>query len=587
MTLLHTAADRAIAMAALFHLWAMVAVLLGLSFISFAWGALPALGLGWWFGSWLTGPAPPDAASSAALHRSLPIAILAATIGLVVHRPDGDDGFYLGQIAGTLAHPDRPVLGFDTLHGDPAAPIQQPAHRAQSYELLVTLAAWLVPALGHENFYYIAFPILWSAAFPLTVALLTGTIGDPRRAPLAALGAVLLATLWGGENVTPGNFGLARIFQGKAVFATTWMPLVCWSALRYGDRPDRRTLARLAAALFGSALFTSSALVVAPVGAALVAVPFLRSNRRAAVLAGIALACLPSALLLLRLRTELRAAGIEPTGWREFGLREVYGPGLRLPVAYGLFALVPLAANARRHWAYGYMAAVGVLLLTGVAGALLGSVSAPFQWRILWAFPALCFGGIALSGLATLRWRGRAWGRWVAAVVLVSFAASGPWIGATVNRASWGLPGWDRDPFACAMARRALEGADHHPVLLHREVAVCATARIHRPPLVAVRRNYLAHLARHFGDRESHHRLRLLRFASGQLPPRALPWALDQLDERCVHRLVLAESALQRYPMAAFRERRWRLDDRIGPFVLLGRPEPCDRSSAIEPAPPP
>ncbi|MCB9671472.1 MAG: hypothetical protein H6736_15840 [Alphaproteobacteria bacterium] len=493
----------------------------------------------------------------------------AAVLTLVVDRPDGDDGYYLGQVAGTLAHPDLPVLGFDVMHGDVTAPVQQPAHRAQSFEVLVAALAFLVP-IGHEWLYYGVLPAVFSALFALTAGLLAREVVGERAAVPAVLASVVLAALWGGLNPTPGNFAMARMFQGKAVFATVWMPLVVWAALRFADRLDARSWALLALAIFGASSFTSSALVAAPVGAAFAVLAALRPDRSAVrAAAGGLLAALPSVVSLLLVKLDVDAAGIPPHFSRTYDWVDFYGPGARVPLSFGLLALLP--AFARTPWAARYVLVVFFLLLNGVTADRLGTLSSLFEWRIYWSVPTLAILGASLGGLAIWSVRRVPVGAVLAVLFLVAFGRAGPWVGDRQSRASWGWPHWDRVEDGCAIAARAIAHDRVHPALLHRDAAICATAWLERPPLIGVRQFYLEHLYRHIGEEEGFRRVKLLRFVDGNGKRRNAPWVLDELDRRCVVSLAFDGKASERLDTDALTARGWREELVAGDLQLWVR----------------
>ena len=67
------------------------------------------------------------------------IALTAAAITLVAHRPDIDDAGYLGTIVSILDFPSRPMLHYDGLLGEAELPILAKFYKVNSYELFVTL----------------------------------------------------------------------------------------------------------------------------------------------------------------------------------------------------------------------------------------------------------------------------------------------------------------------------------------------------------------------------------------------------------------------------------------------------------------
>src|SRR6185369_3247695 len=65
-----------------------------------------------------------------------------------------------------------------------------------------------------------------------------------------------------------GNFAFVRLWQGKSIVLSVFMPLVYENALRFAARPGRRDWMMLMAAQIAAVGVSSSALWLAPVGAA-------------------------------------------------------------------------------------------------------------------------------------------------------------------------------------------------------------------------------------------------------------------------------------------------------------------------------
>lgn len=425
---------------------------------------------------------------------------LAALLTAGARRPDPDDAYFVSAATSALEAPDAALLRFDGMHRDGLPPVEQALHWAGVYELLLAVIA-SVSGAPVGFLYYVLFPPLWAL-----LALLSHWVALrlllPRSAALPGLVAlVFLLVVWGDGHRTLGNFAFVRLFQGKAAFLLVILPAIVVAAVRFRESPTRRRWLALLLGQSAAAGVTANALLVAPLAAALAVVARPRATRAFAwTLAAGAAASAP--LVLLAGATFLRLApyrGALDVDRVLLGYEPVLGEE-RAPLALlALLLLPPLAARAglpRAGWIAGYVWVVVLVVFfpptASLAASAIGNV---FSWRIFWAVPlpllVSAAAGLVASPLLPRRGlRAFALGIWAAA-----FALAGPW---AVSRAVWswsnlGAPKVAPAPYAAAelVARVAARGGR---ALVPEAVAVPLAGLPGAPPLVAVRRLYLAKL---------------------------------------------------------------------------------------------
>jgi len=462
----------------------------------------------------------------------------AAWVTLHLRRADVDDGYYLNAVLQTLAQPHRPVLGFDGIHGDPTAPIQQVIHRPQTYELLV---AWWTRLLGLPGrfVYWVVAPAVAASTIGLVHWSLVKRLA-PKLAPLALVVALGVACVWGDGDQTIGRFGFPRLFQGKSVFVTCAMPLLAAALVAHGQRPSARSWIRVAAAAFGATTFTSTALVVVPVALAFGGLGGLRRERSAAlwVLAAWS-AAVPVVAVLGLMYLELRAAGGLASDGHIMKSTAALGSARSGMVLFALAALPwLLRGGSGAVWVARGIAVAMLLLLNGVVPELLGEQAAKLlNWRTFWAIPFTPLVALAMAAGLSAAWDLRRSGsiadgvRGLVAVALM---------GAFVLRGHWAI---ERDGITVVFAaEKTIDKYEQiaDEVMLHAgaddlvaagpHVSQALAMRQDKPRLNAVWARYVVNLTRHWGREETDRRLRILHYVRGKST--AVP--SSQLDAGCV-----------------------------------------------------
>lgn len=209
------------------------------------------------------------------------LALVCVVVTLVAHRVDLDDAFYVNLAAAAADAPAAALLAEDTLHGVPGLPLHHPVYLVHSWELWNGAFAALTGVTAIASFHFVSAalaallaPLAWARLFRrLTPGLWLVSV--------AALLWVLLAA--GDTHRWYGNFAFVRMWQGKSIFLTLWLPLVWSGAIDFARRPSWGRGLFLAAAQVASVGVTSTALWAAPaaaLSAALCALPPGRAGLR-------------------------------------------------------------------------------------------------------------------------------------------------------------------------------------------------------------------------------------------------------------------------------------------------------------------
>lgn len=469
-------------------------------------------------------------------------------VTMAIRRPEGDDGYYLAQVVANREHADLPLLSFDAMHGDVTLPLQQPAHRAQGYETFVSVVTEI---FGFHPFdtYYIWLPAFFALAAAVGVWLTARAIGGRRVANVAALGSVVLLALWAGDYYTPGNFTYVRMFQGKGVLVGVYIPLLAYAALRFVATVDARSWVLLTLAQMAAAGCSSTALVVAPLGAALVVLAGISFDKRGLKLAALGVAsALPVVVMLLLVKIDVDAMGgmFSETGFRS-GWRQSLGRHGRSALTLAVLATLPLVARWMKRpgadWASRYVFVASLLVVNEwTAVELADRAGDLYRWRLYWALPiptlvATMIGLLAVG--ATGGDRVRPGARMLSLVTLVAF---------TSIFVTSGKPTWDKNNKAkfewadWRIGAAELGGAQavlHHSgpdalVLALEYVAIRVAPFPDSPELVGVRKMYTRHLARVLGREEAAKRVRLQDFVEKPRRGGDIPWAMAEIERRCV-----------------------------------------------------
>jgi hypothetical protein len=459
------------------------------------------------------------------------LALLCALYALAAHRPDSDDTLYVNMAVAAVDRPDLPLLGSDTLHGLTDQPMVLPVYQLHSYELLIGALSLLTGLPAVAGFHFIA-AALAGALVPLAHASLFRRL-TPAIWPVTTLALVFVLLAVGETHRWYGNFGLVRIWQGKAVLLFVLMPLVYVAALRFARRGDRGSWLLLAAAQIAALGCTATALWAAPAGASMALASALRPDR--AGLRRLALGALASgypiaAGLLLQSGTSQAIPDLAPptdviwgaaTGLGgdatqvERALVTALGEGrvLALGITTLFVGWACCAPGLARRFAIALpLAAALVLLCPYTEDWVSANLTGPVYWRAAWALPVPIL--FALVLVAPLRLPGRV-GRVACAALLTLFAL-------TVPRA----PGFSRQNGVELAWPKLKLSPEHRWSQRLNELApggaVVAPGPVsswipvfHRHAYPLAVRHYLRTQRPRIGEREYRERVLMTRFAGG------------------------------------------------------------------------
>ena len=527
----------------------------GLPYRIFWWGALPGMFAAW---TWHLRAKPLE--SRVASLRAPPwwilpaVALAAACVTLVAHRPAADDAFYLSIPATLLRFPHQPVLLHDTLYRLQDIPILLPFYRLASHDVLVAVVS-RVTGIDHLAVAYLVLPPLFAALCVFAWAYLLRRIVPARWAiVLPILFACVL--LLGEAPQAYGNFAFLRMHHGKGILATCMVPIIAGAALDYARHGGLRHWLLLFAAQVAALGLAASALFVAPAAAALGLAGgwtpgFARSRR-------FLLGLLPAAYLLgaawlvgtgTHGAQALAAPAPQPMPGVQRILIDTWGPWstkLLLVSLLSAWAFVRDPVRAR------YLSAGAFFLLLAALNPYTTpfiaevSVGAKTYWRLAWALPLPFFLAVVVDGVLAraiaMKPKILAAGACAAlAALAVAFAArSGTLLCA--NSVTLGLPSLDVPPVTFATARRVAAAVPEATTVLAPEaVSTWLPVFVVHPRMVGVRQMYLS-LA--FAPAETAQRSNMMRYVTGQYrPPGADRWFEASLRRYRVSAVVFARSA--------------------------------------------
>ncbi|REJ80221.1 MAG: hypothetical protein DWQ36_18465 [Acidobacteria bacterium] len=423
----------------------------------------------------------------------LGLALLLGALVLTASRPDADDVGYLHgylvdvqDLGAPFGAPEfrTPIAGrMSTIPG---------LLEADSYEALVagvSALAGLDPILMYHDVLAVVAVLLWVA----TYALLFRRLRFGRAASLVGIvGAAVFLLLDGNLHRSLGNFSFVRIWQGKAIVYSIFLPLFFWGVLRALGRPSPRRLAFPLVLGLVSLSMNRSSFFMLPIFALAIGVTWFgsfgirgRSSRRLLLLYGIATAILGGfgAYVAFRVAAPMwqGGQGLEGMldllrsatdrsgrGWWEAQSAMLFG-GSAVPVRdLFLILVVPwfaVAAPKRRLLPMLGGVLVGLVFLPWT-GSLWFYFAANISWRLYYVFPVALCAGLALTlffsrrgSPARRRLQSTAVG--AVAVLLAGVAYERSTLSAD-NGVTWKRPGEPRfDPVAlefCREARPLLEG---------------------------------------------------------------------------------------------------------------------------------
>lgn len=358
--------------------------------------SIGVLAVAWWRGSRFAADREPSEPRGHALAAAL--ALLLAGMSLFLKRDNPDDVFYVGRATATaeLDHiPVRDVI-FTAEEAKRSGGTGLPT---DSFSALLGAIGQLTGVHPASIAYYGAPPVFsFLAAWGLWRLIRSWAA---RRAILCfALGVVFW--LWSAQavdfphftgQVTPGNFFLARMWQGKVIFVAWLLPLMYVYLTRWLDRRSTLTSVLILASAVAAIGLTSSATFVVPLVFGAVAIPLaIRRSWGMLALVGAA-AAFPVIVGLgaVRIFPLPSFVGV-PQPPVEVYYHAWFGAGVVAFVAtVGLFAAPWLARAGSPAWVTSAIAGVTVILLApGVlAGVdeIVGLYAPGTLRRALWIAP--------------------------------------------------------------------------------------------------------------------------------------------------------------------------------------------------------
>ena len=386
-----------------------------------------------------------------------------AVLSLFLVRPNADDTYYLRQ-ATWIAEHGRFPLG-DTLHSHDLLPAAFSPPLA-SFEPLLGALAGSAGVGAAALTYLVAGPVAGALAV-LALWRLLRTWEVRLVGPALTVAVVFLLTATdptpdAGADVDhlPGDFFVARAWQGKVVLVAVLVPLLFSLLHDHASRPRRSSLAFLAAAgVAGVGLSTTATFLVPVIALAALAPLAMRAPLRAA--AGVAAA---SAYPAAAMAAALLSDGRQPARWQP---KDIAPEALVLPaVGTGVLGLVVVCAalagpllltprNARRAAAAAALATT-LFFAPGVPQLIydVTGLGRPV-WRLMWAMPVAALVGVVATQPAARNRRAAV--RVLpalAACALLALAGTPVWEGRHARLA--GRPTLELDPRHQAVASRLI-----------------------------------------------------------------------------------------------------------------------------------
>lgn len=493
------------------------------------------------------------------------LCLLAFVVTLAAHRPDADDSLYLSLVVGALDHPEQQVMRYDDMYGEPDLPLVEAAYRLKSYELLIaSLNHWF--KIPPKALYYLFFPALFAVLAVAAHWLALREIGGS-FAWVGAVTAVIALMVWGDTHPAMGNFAFVRLFQGKAVLVSVFVPAVILYASRFAREQTWNNWLLLGAVQTAALGLTPSAVIVAPLagGAFLLAAAPESGGPKLFVRALLAstLVVVAGAFILAVMPIE----GSVPTSTAEVwslvesaggGLDYVLGlPARKAAALLALFLLPFLAPGGRRGAILQrYILILLLVVMNPLLPGTLGIVTARFTWRVFWAVPfPLLIGLLAqriAAGAASQRPVARIGGAATVGIVFALMPGTGTL--SENNETRLGFPGFKVNR-GYAVARSIVDQTSTEDlVLAPYEVALWIPSFSNHPRLVGVRPNYLHVLGVKGWDEVQNRRILMRLVTHGWFPHGNVKAAAEVIERRGVSLVVLPSELPQRDRLAAYLE---------------------------------
>lgn len=320
--------------------------------------------------------------------------LLACLLTLFLNRPDADDDFYLGVSVLLLENLTSPLNSLPYNLGGYSFTIHEHVKAALSY-----LSG--TPILYS---YYIIIPLILTCfTIVITARVLKLLLKENWIAGLCFFFVIMLA--WGDAHRTHANFGLVRMFQGKAVFVSTIVPAMLYYFLKFQEQKNCIYLVLFFATITAGVAFTPTGFIVGPLLAGLLFFPNFKYKKISTIqYSSLGIIALFLFLIWYTFKTDF---GINsnvvhtPRGLQQHTsnyemYRYVMGDGIRGLFALTCFVISPwLIQNAHLKQYYrNYVLFCCILLLIPWTSELIAKATyCTASWRWFWAlsFPlAMC-----------------------------------------------------------------------------------------------------------------------------------------------------------------------------------------------------
>jgi len=452
-------------------------------------------------------------------------------ISAVVQRPDSDDGFFINLAVTALDEPHRSLLAFDGTLNVPTIPLM-PAYRIHSFELFLALVAGVLdvePILVA----HVILPSIMGALVAFSSGLIL-RIFLPFRWHVGCFFLLLFWLTMADPHEGFSNYGLVRIFQGKAVLFTALIPILIVNTIHAYNKPGTTSLGILAATIIAAVGLSSSGLFLGPILVVFTLfslwAPCPKSYSRALLPLLCCLVLLPVAFVtwhsMQLLEPILNSSIIYGKNLTfDYAIEKVFGSGI-----YCFSQFVVLVCC----WFFVENSAVKKFILSFTLIFFLTVfnpflydfwaryiTSPPVFFRLFFLYPIPIFTSVLLVSLLydDSKLSGFKARIFILSLVVFVFLFVPKFTTlSAANRVSLGSA-FDLKvpPIAYSMAGLASEFAGpQRTILAPRAIAMWIPTYRHHSKLVAMKENYLKGMLPWIGAKEFYNRIKLFRYISGQ-----------------------------------------------------------------------
>lgn len=457
--------------------------------------------------------------------------ICCALIAAFVHRPDSDDGFFLNLAVTALDSPDLPLLLFDGTLDIPNIPLM-PVYRIHSFELFLAFLA----SLSNVEPIFVAHIILP----PVMGVLVAITNTQLLRILLPYkwhIGCAFLLLFWltmADTHEGFSNYGLVRIFQGKAILITAIIPLLITNTIRTYNASSLHNAGVLSATIVSAVGLSSSGLFLGPLIVAFVSLSLWISSFKGLVRASVPLLCclvlLPIALVTwssMQILEPILNSNIIYGKYLtlDYALQKVFGSGafyvVQLFVLISCWFFIKDAALKRFVLSFTLIFFIAVFnpYIYEFWARYITSPPVFFRLFFLYPLPVLLSCLIVSTLYDADKFSGRLSKCFILFLVVIVFVFVPKFTTlSTANRVSIDAPYKLKvPPTTYAMAKLANELVEpRETILAPRGIAMWVPTFRHHSKLVAMKENYLKSMLPWIGEREFEKRIKLFRYVSGQ-----------------------------------------------------------------------